>query len=614
MPANENLELRISANAREILISDKRRGCDWRVDAANRFADKKVLPDGTVEKLPDGYRVTHQLSSGALVQRWTLAGDHVRVELEAAPDTIQSVSLPGAVVSADGPAAMLLSIFQGVLYQPTGEQWWEVAPPGGHELFSMAMNALLGARGGLLVTQENATDWECGYGETTHGPSFYFTELRCPVSGWYLREVRLYPVDANINAVAKRYRRRVQERGEFVSWAEKIAQRPAVEKLFGSLLAFTGYNHAPEVDYAAGAKKLQEMGFESVLYYPVRIAHSSLNFLMGGDKPIWLSDETIAKIHAVPGALVSPWGWYVDALDEGAEQVRRIYRQNPDGSTPKGWKIEEQQWYLVCQGEQLEISKQRFATDMAAMDWIHYDVVACMLGREACHAKNHASHPGRVLTRHDEVGVNVDMLGPKVNGNRIVSSEGFIDRYTRSYDIGSTKLWPACGRDVDFIPVPLTMLVFHDSTIHNWWETGTYNLLPGVHGRPGGRFGIVGSGGGHKMAVQDALYGCPPQVMPFGRQYGWVDVETRRTFSFCIQLADREVQKALQAALPVTKLHRRIGKLELLSFDFVTDDAAVQTTVFADGTRIVANVSDKRRDAGEFGSLQPNTWKEIKPA
>jgi len=40
----------------------------------------------------------------------------------------------------------------------------------------------------------------------------------------------------------------------------------------------------------------------------------------------------------------------------------------------------------------------------------------------------------------------------------------------------------------------------------------------------------------------------------------------------------------------------------------------VQTTVFADGTRIVANVSDKRRDACEFGSLQPNTWKEIKPA
>ena len=609
---NDNLELRIALDRHDVVVVDRRRGCEWRLDPSQRLADKLVLPAGSVEQLPDGFHVTHNLPAGMVVYRWTLASDHVRVELERAPDLITSLSLPGAFVPVAAKAAMLLSLYQGVLYRSTGEQWSETRPPGGHAQFNMAMNALLAERGGLLVTQETITDWECTFGENELGPSFAYTQLKCPVNGWYRREVRLYPVDSTITAVAKRYRQRVQERGEFVSWEEKIARRPAVAKLFGALLAFTGYNHAPEVDYVAGAKQLNAMGFESVLYYPVRMASYSLNFLMGGDQPIWMSDETIQRIRAVPGALVAPWAWLFEGLDDGSQRMQRQYRRNRDGTSPTGWKIEEQQWYLVCPGEQVAAARQRFATDLEAMDWVHYDVNATALGREICYATDHASHPGRPLTRTDEVDQTLQILSVEVNGNRIVSSEGFLDRYTPSYDIGGAKLWPACGRDVDFIPVPLTMLVFHDSTIHNWWEVDTYNLLPGFPQCKRSNFGTVGSGGGAKMAAQDALYGSPPQVFPFGRQYSWVDIESRRTFSFCIQLADREVQNALQAALPVTQLHRRIGKLELLSFDFVTEDEAVQTTVFADGTRVVANVSDKKRDAGKFGVLAPNSWREIR--
>jgi len=629
---NANLELRVSNDAREIVLVDKKRGCAWRLDPRQRLADETALPDsvveaglihrwphhpdetvlltGTVEPLPEGFRITHLLKAGQLVQRWTLADDHVRVELESAPATVSRLSLPGPFQPSEGKASLLLSVYQGVLYRPNGEHWSATHIPGGHAEFSMAMNALLGERGGLLVTQETVTDWDCTFGENELGPSVFFSEVICPVTGWYRREVRLYPVDANINAVAKRYRRRVQERGEFVSWEEKIARKPVVEKLFGALFAFTGYNHAPEVDYVAGAKKLNEMGFARVLYYPVRMAHYSLDFLMGGDKPIWLSDETLQRLHAVPGALIAPWGFYVEGLDDGTEEVRRLYRRKPDGAAYKGWVIEDQQWYLVCPGEQVEVSRQRFATDLREMDWIHYDVNTNWLGREVCFATDHPSHPGRPLTKTDDVNRTLQILGPDVNGNRIVSSEGFIDRYTTSYEIGSTKLLAACGRDVDFIPVPLTMLVFHDSTVHNWWETYGYNPVPGMHVQKNNFFGLVGSGAGPKMAAQDALYGSPPQVFPFGRQYAWMDIQSRRTFSFCIQLADREVQTALQAALPVAQLHRRIGKLEMLSFEFVTPDAAVQTTQFTDGTRIVANISDKVRETS-YGKLAANSWKEV---
>src|SRR5262249_25335775 len=158
-------------------------------------------------------------------------------------------------------------------------------------MLSMGMNALLADRGGLMMTQETVGDWYGTFGENKSGPFTFYVQWKCPVDGWYRREGRFYPVDAPIPAVAKRYRHGGKERGEFVSWEEKIARKPVLEKLFGALFAFTGYNHAPEVDYVGGARKLYEMGFESVLYYPVRIANYSLNFLMGGDQPIWMSDE-----------------------------------------------------------------------------------------------------------------------------------------------------------------------------------------------------------------------------------------------------------------------------------------------------------------------------------
>jgi hypothetical protein len=626
--ANARLELRVSEDGRQVVLVDKQRGCDWRLDPAQRLVGRvpvpaslyattgpasqgeTVLPDGSMERLPDGFRMTHRVPEGAIVYRWTLAGDHVRVVLESAPQTIETISLPGAFVPGEGKASLLLSAYQGVLYRPTGEVWEETRSPGGHSFFSMAMNALLGERGGLMVTCETATDWLCSFGENATSPYFFYNAARCEVDGWYPREVRLYPVESNITAVAKRYRQRVQERGEFVSWAEKIARKPVVEKLFGALFAFTGYNHAPEVDYMASARQLSTMGFANVLYYPVRMAGYSLDFLMGGDKPIWMPDETVQRVRDIPGALVSPWGWMVEGLDDGSPGMQKIYRRNPDGSAPPGWRIEKQQWYLVCPGEQITAIRNRFATDLQAMDWIHYDVNACFMGRQPCYAKDHPSHPDGPVSRRREIKLTQDILGPDVNGNRIVSSEGFVDRYTNSYDVGSAKLWPASGPDADCIPVPLTMLVFHDSTIHNWWEVHTYNPLPGFQGNKDSVFGTYGAGASHKMAALDALYGCPPQVFPFGRQYGWIDIQSRRTFSFCIQLSDVNVQAALQAALPVAQLHRRIGKLEMLSFELLTPDGTAQTTVFADGTRVVANVSDKAVETA-FGRLPANSWKEI---
>ena len=166
-----------------------------------------------------------------------------------------------------------------------------------------------------------------------------------------------------------------------------------------------------------------------------------------------------------------------------------------------------------------------------------------------------------------------------------------------------------------FWPVPLTMLVYHDSLIHSWWEVHNYNSPYFGRTRSVQHF-EYGGGRPRLMAALDALMGCPPDVFPFGAQYGWTG-RGRETFLYRYRFEDPEVQLALREALPVAKLHRRIGKQEMVHFKILSEDGSVQETAFADGTRIVANFS---RDVigGKEGighvvvdgidSLMPESW------
>jgi hypothetical protein len=69
------------------------------------------------------------------------------------------------------------------------------------------------------------------------------------------------------------------------------------------------------------------------------------------------------------------------------------------------------------------------------------------------------------------------------------------------------------------------------------------------------------------------------------------------------------VQYALAKALPVARLHRRIGKLEMTDFQILSDDGWVQRTAFADGTVVMANFGCGRRsDIAGAGSIPGQSW------
>lgn len=91
------------------------------------------------------------------------------------------------------------------------------------------------------------------------------------------------------------------------------------------------------------------------MYYPVRMCQRTLDFQMGGDAPVWLTDAQLAAVKAVDGALVGPWGWEIEWLDDGSAAAHAGLAGNADGSFQANWRIDDQQWYNTCTPYQITL-------------------------------------------------------------------------------------------------------------------------------------------------------------------------------------------------------------------------------------------------------------------
>ena len=620
---NEQCCVSISDDGLDVTVEDRRRGVEWHVDAAtwgyclaapadspcSRELTQPLEPfeAGTVSRIgSNSLRAEYPVPGGRAAYVWRMLGDGLEVRLAVQSESVRRISLPGSFRPGAHRLEMLIPRKQGLLVRDVGpERKITAVRPG---WMGLAMLAYLAPQASLIVGIEDSRDWSALEGRNASGLYGLFEVEPCAVSGWYERTVRIHLADCSITSVAKRYRKRLIERGDFVGWPEKIARKPILSQCFGALVAFLGYNKAHRTDYVAGARRLREFGFERVFYYPVRMNVATTGWLMGGDEPIYLSDEEIEAMRET-GGFVAPWTWTYEALASGGEAVAGTFARDARGEHVPHWRIDDFVWYRVCTPYQIDFVRRAYEGAMNGMDWNHYDVNA-VRGGEPCFDRDHDKHAGRPMSAREDQAAIARLLSSEVNDNRLVSSEGFVEACTKVYDMGSNKYDAAWG-DLPFIPVPLSMLVFHDSTIHHWWELHTYNQTPFGFAGGDGDGADSAAGRPEKKAAMDALYGCPPLVFPFGRQYGWSDFATRRSFSDEIDIGSPEVQRALRAALPVTRLHRKIGRCEMLSFDFVTDDFAVQTSQFDDGTRIVANISDQEKQTDDFGALAPNTWKQV---
>ena len=613
--SNDHVMICCEPDGTRFTIRDKKRGMAWRLDGRTRTyrldpkAEPEYLGTGRVTVLgPEAIREDYDVDGRRLSFLWELLEDGVAVTLEAdeARGGFQSVALPGSFLPERGPLRLALPMMQGLLYDGRGEAFEGTLGYGGHFALSMAMLGYLTDGAGLLLSVETATDWSGTVGKREDGTVYAYANQTASLGGIrYARTAHLYLADGDLTAVCRRYRRRVQARGGWKPWEEKIAERPAVERLFGALMAFVGYNQ-DTCDYVDGCRKLRQMGFDRAFLYPVRFNTYATDFQMGGDPPVHLSDGEIRAIKDM-GYDVAPWAWVVEALDDGSERINRGYLRDASGDKVPHWQIDDYRWYLCCTPFQTAFVKQAYAGAMREMTWTHFDVNVTAGPRE-CYAEDHPWHEGRVLDRRGDLVFLRDLLGQETNGDRIVSSEGFRDILADVHDIGTTKLLPAFG-EAAFWTVPMTMLVYHDSIIHDWWEVHNYNAGGGFDHKA--RWGHKCDGFAREKAALDALYGCPPNVFPFGRQYRWVDLAARKTESFSIRFEDPAVQEALALARPVTQLHRRIGMLDMCGHEFLSEDGAAQVATFSDGTRVAANLGDEDMEVEGIGQMAGKSWKRV---
>lgn len=599
------MRLEVSSDTQSLLVVDRIRNCVW---------PAPLDPKATISQSDWSILIVINSPQATLRYCWTLAQDHARCTLTVtgpAASELDRAPLCPTFHPVDHNPQAIIPLYQGALLRSGTKPWSAEVVRGGHSNLSMGMLALTCPAAALLLVPDRLIGWIGRYGVNSHGPFAAYDAVPIEADGWQETTVRIYPCRPGVEAVAARYRLLMQGRGQWVNWAEKIARKPILDRLFGSLIAFIGYVQDDTTDYVGNVRKLRSMGFDSILAYPARFAHYSALTMADGLPPINLTDAQIAAMQQ-EGALIAPWAWTFEGKDDGSQAIRSTFRHRATGPAA-GWTMDDQQWYHVCPPYQARHIGRRLAEDMRAMDWLHFDVNASHPAR-ACWNEDHDLHLGRPLSPDEDILETRRLMSRATVGNRIVSSEGFNDAYTNTYDIGSTKMVPLDGESPDAVPIPLTMLVYHDCCIHDWWEVHNYNANPcwnlACAQAKASSLGHAGSGEPRLKAAIDALNGLPPNVFPFGLQYGWVDRPGGKTYPFRMSMDDPSVQEALQAALPVTRLHRRIGKLAMTDFAFIDANPLLQRTTFADGTQVTANLGRQSVEVPGIGVMPDHSWRE----
>jgi hypothetical protein len=594
---NESIEIHIDEEDGRVVLIDKKRGAEWRAEDFGRVKSANIR-ENTIEAAYENGNVF----------RYILYDDCVEIKyIDEGGSRVKSVTMPSAFSpSGGGVKKYLFPIMQGMLWdtndkiftQPFESRRGEAA----HHGFSMPMFAVLGQRGALVYIAETQDD--CGWVISRGSDGKTKCEnIQAAAAGRmrYDRVGRIYFADPSIAKAAKRYKERVKEKGRFITFREKTEKYPALKNLFGALMCYIGYCQ-DDIDYAENCKKLKAYGFDRALVYPVRFNTYTQDFKMGGEAPINLSDGEIAAIKEL-GYGVAPWSWINEAIDDKSEYINKMYRADPGGNKNLTWQIDDFKYYNICTAYMEEFYMSQKKTRMKEMTWDHFDVITCATNNE-CHAKNHAAHIGRPLTKTEDREYIRSLLLCAREHTGAVSSESFNDAYSMEYDIGSVKAWAQYDSFM-FKPVPLTMLVYHECMIHSWWEVHNYNS--GYFGRDCSPFYQYGGGACELMAAMDALYGLPPDVFPFGAQYGWTG-NGKETMLYRFRFDDIKTQHALKAALPVAKNHAKVGMLEMLDFEFLENNYNLQRTTFEDGTRIYANFGLSTLYSPECGSLLPRSW------
>lgn len=626
----KHLELTMREDGTEVVLRDRCRNVGWLLDESTRLASRGVgrfehapyadqarnHPQETkVQRLAGGRllladersaRFVHPSPAGEVEIHWILEDDRVRVIASASGEQgATALTLPGVFRPENEPTFIsAIPKGQGVLHTGNGPPFvlplfWR------GQGFTLAMFGQIAGKAALVTVAETDADATLWWEKTERGRVDVMW-LQHPSLGRlsYSRETVIAPCDPDLTSICKWYRRYEQAHGRFKTWAEKIAERPSLEKLFGAAIIFVGYHQDPELDYAASFRRLRAAGIDRAYVYPVYLDTTMDLRETMGVAPIDIRSQT--PLLEELGYLAGSFIYIMDGPAEAGADPYRNLLLDAQGKPRLLWQIRDLKWHALSSPKQFDNARVLIDREHRGLHGLHYDVLCNVEAREDYNPHSRADARVDLETRRR-------MLRYATERGLIVSAEGFWGRATADYDLGNGNKFsiPLCGDE--YCIVPMTMLVYHDSAFHTWWEVENYNNPEHRHQFDRGlsrRFPLAG-GYPQLQSAMDAIMGTPPDLFPFGLQYNFVPHHYPQIYTYKVRLEDPLVQEALEPARRVMALHRRIGKLEMIAHKLHHPDGAVQESVFADGTRVIANFANVALEVDGIGPLPAESWRVI---
>jgi hypothetical protein len=207
------------------------------------------------------------------------------------------------------------------------------------------------------------------------------------------------------------------------------------------------------------------MGIDRAYVYPV-YCDSTIDLQKAlGIQSIDIRSQ-VPLLHEL-GYLAGSFIYITDGPQGEGENPWADLRLGADGKPSVFWQIEGQSWYTLSADKRFEWARWMIETKLQELDAVHYDVLCTV-----CPFEDY--NPAHTRDARADRNNRRAMLRYAAGKGLAVSSEGFWDRMTPFYDLGSTKYAHVLGGE-EYCTVPMTMLVYHDAAIHMWWEVDNYN-------------------------------------------------------------------------------------------------------------------------------------------
>jgi hypothetical protein len=374
----------------------------------------------------------------------------------------------------------------------------------------------------------------------------------------YARRLRLVPRRKPGHVeIAQAFRIYAQQHGLWLSWEERVAQNPLVDKLRGAFVACAGYWFDAGADQVGVMRQMRERGFtRGYLFSPKMIVqdHAWTSWLAGVE-PNRLTDDQITEIQALD-YLAAPFLQVEEASE--SFQGGRYFAQGADGQKIKRWQIGDVDFYEIAKWHVLS-TLPRYDAQLQACQGIHFDTLTAM---------SLVEHYGmRSYDRCGDSRLRLDLANYYRTRGKVIASEGLRDWSVRAVDLGTAKSFcPVESADRRVWMAPLSDLVYHDSCVRICWEHHPYDDDRSIVSRLEKDYHPFG------VHLTNLLTCSPPVLFPEGMLYQYQhrevvrengeqewEVMLDRATTYCKRFTDEATQATLPKALEACRLHERHG-------------------------------------------------------